>query len=52
MIAKYFKHCDKDISIDNAHNYFPANKDDKLAKYINIAEEDKLFKKVPKRIAF
>jgi hypothetical protein len=48
MIAKYFKHGDKDISIDTAHNYFPANKDDKPAKYINIDEEDKLFKIVPK----
>ncbi|HEY0245510.1 MAG TPA: hypothetical protein VGC01_08115 [Mucilaginibacter sp.] len=48
MIAKYFKHGDKDISIDTAHNYFPANKDDKTAKYINIAEQDKLFKIIPK----
>lgn len=48
MIAKYFKHGDKDISIDTAHNYFPANKDDKPAKYIDIAEEDKLFKIVYK----
>ncbi|WCT11021.1 hypothetical protein [Mucilaginibacter jinjuensis] len=48
MIAKYFKHGDKDISIDTAHNYFPANKDDKPSKYINIAEDDKLFKIVPK----
>lgn len=48
MIAKYFKHGDKDISIDTAHNYFPANKDDKPAKYINIDENDKLFKIVPK----
>ncbi|WP_154402539.1 hypothetical protein [Mucilaginibacter endophyticus] len=48
MIAKYFKHGDKDISIDTAHNYFPANKDDKPSKYINIAEEDALFKIVPK----
>jgi hypothetical protein len=48
MIAKYFKHGDKDISIDTAHNYFPANKDDKPAKYINIDKDDKLFKIVPK----
>ncbi|GAB2686679.1 hypothetical protein GCM10027037_05850 [Mucilaginibacter koreensis] len=47
MIAKYFKHGDKNISIDTAHNYFPANKDDKPAKYIDIAEEDKLFKITP-----
>jgi len=44
MIAKYFKHGDKDISIDTARNYFPAQKDDKPAKFIEIAEKDKLFK--------
>jgi len=48
MIAKYFKHGDKDISIDTARNYFPAQKDDKPAKFIEIAEKDKLFKIVPK----
>jgi len=48
MIAKYFMHGDKPISIDTAKNYFPANKSDKPSKYITIAEEDKLFKIVPK----
>ncbi|MES2064633.1 MAG: hypothetical protein V4456_22130 [Bacteroidota bacterium] len=48
MIAKYFMHGDKPISIDTAKNYFPANKKDKPSKYLNIAEEDKLFKIVPK----
>lgn len=48
MIAKYFMHGDKPISIDTARNYFPANKNDKRPKYINIDEEDKLFKIVPK----
>ena len=48
MIAKYFKHGDKDIPIETAQNYFPANKDDKPSKYIKIDEEDKLFKIVPK----
>jgi len=48
MIAKYFMHGDKPISIDTAKNYFPANKSDKPSKYINIAEEDKLFRIVPK----
>ncbi|HTK18855.1 MAG TPA: hypothetical protein VL442_05065 [Mucilaginibacter sp.] len=48
MIAKYFKHGDKDISIDTARNYFPAQKDDKPAKFIEIAEKDKLFRIVPK----
>ncbi|HVW15013.1 MAG TPA: hypothetical protein VHB54_14350 [Mucilaginibacter sp.] len=44
MIAKYFIHGDKDISIDTARNYFPAQKEDKPAKFIEIAEKDKLFK--------
>jgi len=48
MIAKYFMHGDKPISIDTAKNYFPANKKDKPSKYLNIAEEDKLFKIIPK----
>lgn len=48
MIAKYFTHDDKDISIETARNYFPAKKDDKPAKFIEIAEKDKLFKIVRK----
>jgi hypothetical protein len=48
MIAKYFMHGDKPIFIDTARNYFPARKNDKPSKYLNIAEEDKLFKIVPK----
>lgn len=48
MIAKYFMHGDKEISIDTARNYFPAHKDDKPAKFIEIAEKDKLFKIVRK----
>lgn len=44
MIAKYFMHGDKEISIDTARNYFPAKKGDKPAKFIEIAEKDKLFK--------
>jgi DNA mismatch repair ATPase MutS len=48
MIAKYFMHGDKPISIDTARNYFPARKNDKPSKYIEISEEDKLFKIVPK----
>ncbi|HTK20561.1 MAG TPA: hypothetical protein VL442_13635, partial [Mucilaginibacter sp.] len=43
MIAKYFMHGDKEISIDTARNYFPAKKGDKPAKFIEIAEKDKLF---------
>lgn len=48
MIAKYFMHGDKEISIDTARNYFPAKKGDKPAKFIEIAEKDKLFKIVLK----
>jgi len=48
MIAKYFVHGDKEISIDTARNYFPAKKGDKPAKFIEIAEKDKLFKIVSK----
>jgi len=48
MIAKYFMHGDKEISIDTARNYFPAKKGDKPAKFIEIAEKDKLFKIVHK----
>jgi len=48
MVAKYFQHGDKPISIDTARNYFPARKNDKPSKYIEIAEEDKLFEIVPK----
>ena len=44
MIARYFMHGDKDISIDTARNYFPDQKDDKPAKFIEIAEKDKLFR--------
>jgi len=48
MIAKYFMHGEKDISIDTARNYFPAQKNDKPAKFIEIPEKDKLFKIVRK----
>jgi hypothetical protein len=43
MIARYFMHGDKEISIDTARNYFPAQKEDKPAKFIRIAEKDKRF---------
>ena len=48
MVAKYFQHGDKPISIDTARNYFPAKKNDKPSKCINIPDEDKLFEIVPK----
>jgi len=44
LIAKNFQHGDKPISIDTAHNYFPADKDNPPPKYTIIAEKDKLFK--------
>jgi hypothetical protein len=49
MIAKYFMHGDKDISIDTARNYFPANKNDTSLKFIEIAKKDQLFEISPKR---
>jgi hypothetical protein len=48
LIAKYFTHGDKDISIDTARNYFQAKKGDKPPKFIEIAEKDKFFKIVRK----
>ncbi|HEY4198453.1 MAG TPA: hypothetical protein VGM63_23095 [Mucilaginibacter sp.] len=48
MIAKYFIHGDKEISIDTARNYFPAKKGDKPVKFIEVAEKDKLFKIIRK----
>jgi hypothetical protein len=48
MIAKYFMHGNNDIPIRTAQNYFPSRNKPKPSKYINIAEEDKLFKIVPK----
>jgi len=44
LIAKYFQHGENEIPIDTARNYFPAQKQDKPAKFIAIAEKDKLFK--------
>ena len=44
LIAKYFLHGENQIPIDTARNYFPAQKQDKPAKFIAIAEKDKLFK--------
>ena len=47
MIARYFIHGDKEISIDTARNYFPAQKEDKPAKFIQIPEKDKRFIIIP-----
>ncbi|WP_295715055.1 hypothetical protein [Mucilaginibacter sp.] len=48
LIAKNFQHGDKPISIDTAHNYFPADKDNPPPKYTIISEKDKLFKIIQK----
>jgi hypothetical protein len=48
LIAKNFLHGDKPISIDTAHNYFPADKDNPPPKYTIIGNKDKLFKIVQK----
>jgi hypothetical protein len=48
MIAKYFQHGENEIPIDTARNYFAAQKHDKPAKFIEIAEKDKLFIIKPK----
>lgn len=43
LIAKYFQHGENDLPIDTVRNYFAAQKQDKPAKFIEIAEKDKLF---------
>ena len=48
MIAKYFQHGENEIPIDTARNYFAAQKHDKPAKFIEIAEKDKRFIIKPK----
>jgi len=47
MIAKYFLHGENEIPIDTARNYFAASKGEKPAKFIEIADKDKLFKISP-----
>ena len=48
LISRYFRYSEKDISIETARNYFPARKDDKPAKFIEISEKDKLFTIIPR----
>jgi hypothetical protein len=48
MISKYFKHGNNDIPVRTAQNYFPPRNKPKPRKYLNIAEEDKLYKIVLK----
>jgi hypothetical protein len=47
MIAKYFLHGENEIPIDTARNYFAARKGEKPAKFIEIADKDKLFRISP-----
>ncbi|MBK0382863.1 hypothetical protein I5M32_07810 [Pedobacter sp. SD-b] len=47
MLSKYFLHGEKEIPINTARNYFPANKNTKLIKGSDVADEDKIFKIIP-----
>lgn len=47
MLSKYFLHGEKEIPINTARNYFPANKNTKLIKGSEVPESDKLFRIVP-----
>ncbi|HEX7356117.1 MAG TPA: hypothetical protein VF270_00235 [Ignavibacteriaceae bacterium] len=43
LLAKFFLHGDKEIPINTARNYFPAQKNVKLIKGSEVSEEDKHF---------
>ncbi|MEO5892370.1 MAG: hypothetical protein ABIQ31_19130 [Ferruginibacter sp.] len=47
MIARYFIHGENEIPIDTARNYFPANKSEQSAKFINIDNKDKIYRIQP-----
>ncbi|HTN20453.1 MAG TPA: hypothetical protein VL125_08265 [Pelobium sp.] len=47
MLAKYFLHGEKEIPINTARNYFPANKNTKLIKGSEVQVSDKLFRIIP-----
>lgn len=49
MLSKYFLHGEKEIPINTARNYFPANKNTKLIKGSDVAVEDKIFKITPNK---
>jgi molybdopterin converting factor small subunit len=49
MLSKYFLHWEKEIPINTARNYFPANKNTKLIKGSEVADEDKIFKITAKK---
>ena len=50
MLSKYFLHGEKEIPINTARNYFPATKNTKLIKGSDVADEDKIFQIIPKKI--
>ena len=47
MLSRYFLHGNKEIPINTARNYFPANKNVKHIKGSEVADEDKIFKIIP-----
>ena len=49
MLSRYFLHGEKEIPINTARNYFPANKNTRLIKGSEVADEDKIFKIIPTR---
>ncbi|HTN20220.1 MAG TPA: hypothetical protein VL125_07080 [Pelobium sp.] len=49
MLSKYFLHGEKEIPINTARNYFPANKNTKLIKGSDVADDDKIFKITPNK---
>ena len=49
MLSKYFLHGEKEIPINTARNYFPANKSTKLIKGSDVADEDKIFQITPNK---
>lgn len=48
IIAKYFSHDGKDISVDTVRNYFVRKEEGKAIKGSQIPDDKKLFRIVPK----
>lgn len=49
MISKFFLHGEKEIPINTARNYFPANKNTKQIKGSEVAGDDKIFTIIPNK---
>ncbi len=47
MLSRYFLHGEKEIPINTARNYFPANENTRLIKGSEVADEDRIFKIIP-----